>query len=116
MSGGMTMSSLMVIGGDQLGNIPDKLKALGFDDVLHISGRKTQMVKRDIPEGVDLILVLTDFINHNIAKKIKAKASKQNIPICYSKRSWCTIYQTLNTNQDACRTCPFLKEGNCHLN
>ncbi|MBU9710564.1 DUF2325 domain-containing protein [Evansella tamaricis] len=103
------MSSLLVIGGDKLGAIPDQLKKLGFSDVLHVDGRKVQMVKKEIPDNVDLILILTDFINHNLAKKIKDRASKKEIPICYSRRSWCAIYKSLTSCEYACEQCPYLK-------
>ncbi|MFA9558578.1 DUF2325 domain-containing protein [Evansella sp. AB-rgal1] len=103
------MASLLVIGGDKLGSIPTHLKGLGFQEVIHMDGRKVQMVKRDIPDQVDLILVLTDFINHNLAKKIKDKATKKDVPICFSRRSWCAIYQALTTCEVACEHCPFLK-------
>lgn len=103
------MSSLLVYGGDKLGAIPNHLKNMGFKEIIHIDGRKVQMVKREIPDRVDLVLVLTDFINHNLAKKIKLNANKKNIPICYSKRSWCSIYESLVNCEHACEQCPFLK-------
>ncbi|SDY06727.1 hypothetical protein SAMN05421736_101284 [Evansella caseinilytica] len=102
------MSSLLVIGGDKLGAIPDNLKNLGFKDVIHIDGRKVQMVKKEIPDHIDIILILTDYINHNLAKKIKNKASKKEIPICYARRSWCAIYSSLTNCEIACEQCPFL--------
>ncbi|MDQ0253991.1 hypothetical protein J2S74_001364 [Evansella vedderi] len=103
------MASLLVIGGDKLGSIPNNLLNMGFQEVIHLDGRKVKMVKRDIPENVDLILILTDFINHNLAKKIKDKANKKNVPICFARRSWCSIYNTLVSCDNACEKCPFLK-------
>ncbi|ADU31736.1 DUF2325 domain-containing protein [Evansella cellulosilytica] len=103
------MASLLIYGGDQLGSIPKQLENIGFHHILHIDGRKTRTVKKEIPENVDLILILTDFINHNLAKKIKARAEKKDIPICYSRRSWCAIYQSLMSCEKACDNCPFLK-------
>lgn len=90
------MGSMMIIGGDHLGKITKKLEGEGFKDVIHVSGRKVQMVKREIPQKVDLILVLTDFINHNLSGVIKRKAQEQGIPIRFSKRSWSSIYQELH--------------------
>ncbi|MGJ9384936.1 dihydroorotate dehydrogenase [Salipaludibacillus neizhouensis] len=105
------MSSLLVIGGDKLGTIPVRLKDLGFQEIVHIDGRKVKMIKKEIPENVDLILILTDFINHNLAKKIKDKAAKKSVPICYAKRSWCAIYQSLSNCEHACAHCPMLKNS-----
>ncbi len=90
------MRSLLIVGADHLGTIPQKLEELGVSEVTHLSGRKVQMVKREIPENVDSILVLTDFINHNLAKTLKKKAQDQSVPIYYAKRSWCSIYQALS--------------------
>jgi hypothetical protein len=90
------MTSLMVVGADHLGNIQDKLKTFGFEDIVHVDGRKVQVVKRSIPDHVDLILVLTDYINHNLAKVIKQKAKECNKPVYYCKRSWSSIQQTLS--------------------
>lgn len=103
------MSSLLVYGGDNLNSITGHLKNIGFDEVMHISGRKVKMVKKEIPDNVDLILILTDYINHNLVKSIKGRAAKRDVPIVYSKRSWCAIYKALTACNDACEQCPFLK-------
>ncbi|MFS8630047.1 MAG: DUF2325 domain-containing protein [Bacillales bacterium] len=88
-------NSVLVVGGDRLGEIPEKLATAGFSEVLHISGRRESMVKRDIPKNIDMILVLTDFVNHNISTVIKKKAKKQSIPIFFAKRSWNHINEIL---------------------
>ncbi|KAJ51829.1 hypothetical protein BD780_000561 [Clostridium tetanomorphum] len=80
--------SVLVIGGDRLGNIKDNLKNEGFDTIKHITGRKSSDRKIQIPENMDVILVLTDFINHKAIESIKIKSKKCNAKILYSKRSW----------------------------
>ncbi len=103
------MTSMLIVGADRLGSIPKKLEEIGFDDITHINGRKVQMVKKEIPSHIDLILVLTDFINHNLTSVLKKKAMEQEIPICYAKRSWCSIYQAIGkcdygcVGQDSCQ-------------
>ncbi|EGL83000.1 Uncharacterized conserved protein UCP020408 [Caldalkalibacillus thermarum TA2.A1] len=89
------MRSLLVVGGDHLGNITDQLKALGVCHICHLSGRKCQQVKREIPKNIDAVLVLTDYINHNLSKVIKQRAKEQKVPIYFAKRSWCSIYKCL---------------------
>ncbi|MDQ0340425.1 hypothetical protein J2S00_003240 [Caldalkalibacillus uzonensis] len=89
------MRSLLVVGGDHLGNITDQLKELGVCQICHVSGRKCQQVKREIPKNVDAVLVLTDYINHNLSKVIKQRAKEQRVPIYFAKRSWCSIYRCL---------------------
>ncbi|ANB57139.1 hypothetical protein GFC29_2138 [Anoxybacillus sp. B7M1] len=89
------MSSLLVVGADHLGNITDKLINSGFKEIIHLDGRKVNMVKRDIPEHIDLVLVMTDYVNHNLAKVIKQKAKNQEKPIYFVKRSWSSIHLVL---------------------
>ncbi|GAF64725.1 hypothetical protein BTS2_1621 [Bacillus sp. TS-2] len=101
------MSSLLIVGGDRLGAIPKKLKELGFEHITHLSGRKTQAVKKEIPQHIDLVLILTDFINHNLTTSLKKRATEQNIPICFAKRSWCSIYSAIGQ----CDNC--LLKNNC---
>ncbi|MCM3676556.1 DUF2325 domain-containing protein [Peribacillus simplex] len=91
------MRSLLIIGADHLGNIPKKILEIGYEEVVHLSGRKVQMVKRKIPVYIDFILILTDYINHNLSSVIKQKAKEQDIPICYAKRSWSSIHQVLTS-------------------
>jgi hypothetical protein len=91
------VQSLMIVGADHLGNIPKKLEGIGYNDIVHVNGRKSQMVKYKIPEHVDVILILTDYINHNLSSVIKQKAKDIGIPIRFAKRSWSSIHQELTT-------------------
>lgn len=88
--------SIFIVGADNLGNIPDNLKKMGFNDLRHFKGRKNP-TKDDlhIPSNTDLILVLTDYVNHNIAGRIKEKARTSSIPVLFSKRSWTHLEEKL---------------------
>jgi hypothetical protein len=85
----------MVVGGDRLKHITDRLENEGYKEIIHLDGRKSSMVKRDIPEHTEFILVITDFINHNMAKVIKEKAKKQEKPIYFVKHSWSAIHKII---------------------
>jgi hypothetical protein len=91
------VQSLMIIGADHLGNIPKKLEKIGYSEIVHVNGRKSQMVKQKIPEHVDVILILTDYINHNLSSVMKQKAKEIGVPIRYAKRSWSSIHRELTT-------------------
>jgi hypothetical protein len=91
----MAMTSLLVVGADHLGNITDKLIDSGFREIIHLDGRKVNMVKRDIPEHVDIVFVMTDYVNHNLAKTIKQKAKSKEKPIYFVKRSWSSIHSVI---------------------
>lgn len=96
------MASILVVGADHLGNMPEQLAHIGFDEVMHMSGRKCQMVRKGIPEKVDAVLVLTDYINHNLTKVIKQQAKEQELPIYYAKRSWCSVQKALCSCKHVC--------------
>ncbi len=91
--------SVLIVGGDHLGSIPKELDKIGITDVRHITGRGGQKVHDGIPETMDFIIVLYDFVNHNLAHKIKRIAEGKGIPIVYAKRSWASVYQKLKEGQ-----------------
>ncbi len=87
--------SILIVGGDHLGSIPKELKKIGLDDIQHVSGRNKNGIKKGIPVTVGLIIVLHDFVNHNLAHVIKKSAKKLNIPVIFARRSWSSIYTKL---------------------
>ncbi len=88
--------SILVVGADNLGNIAEKLKVMGYKCLTHLKGRKN-VHKRSlkIPVGTDLVLVMIDYVDHNIALSIKDNAKRQSIPVVFSKRSWAYISKQL---------------------
>jgi hypothetical protein len=93
---GRTGMSVFVVGGDHLGDIGKKLGQLGYDAVIHLKGRKNMRKQNlQIPEETGLVIVLTDYVDHNIAYVIKQNAKARTIPVVYSKLSWSWIQQKL---------------------
>jgi len=87
---------IVVIGADYLGNIEKNLYSLGVTKLKHIDGRKvSNQNKISIPPKTDFVLVLTDYVNHNTAKMVKAIARTQDIPLIFSKRSWGAVEEKL---------------------
>jgi hypothetical protein len=87
------MSSVLVIGGDRLGRIVDMLQYKGFQNILHITGRKNAEIHVNIPVNTKMVLVLTDYVNHNLSTRIKSKAKDRNLPILFCKRSCAELGQ-----------------------
>ncbi|OEF98861.1 dihydroorotate dehydrogenase [Vulcanibacillus modesticaldus] len=87
--------SIVIVGGDHLGNIDKKLYRMGFQSILHIKGRKVSDIKKFIPKQTNVVLVLTDYVNHNLAKKVKERAKENSLPIYFSKRAWSSISTSL---------------------
>lgn len=88
--------SILVIGADHLGDIAVNLKKHGCHTLKHLKGRKNMNKRKlKIPEGTDLILVMTDYVDHNIARSIRATAKSSLVPVIFSKRSWAYLSQKL---------------------
>ncbi len=73
--------SIVVVGGDHLGNIPHKLRQCGFANIQHYQGRKVFKLRDKISFSTDLVLVLTDYVGTDLAKLVKARAKKSNIKV-----------------------------------
>ncbi len=80
--------SVLVIGGDNLGNIRGKLEEQGVYIIDHITGRKKRDRKIKIPEKTDFILVLTDYVGHGMTEFVKGESRRCDIKVVFSKRSW----------------------------
>lgn len=88
--------SVVVIGGDYLGGIEKNLYLAGVTELVHISGRKVQDKTRIcLPKDTAFVLVLTDYVNHGMAKNVKAAAKAQAIPLIFAKRSWRHVEERL---------------------
>lgn len=90
------MSSVLVIGGDKLGNITDLLQHRGFETIHHVTGRKASQNKVSIPSSTKAVLVFTDFVNHNLSRYVKNEAKSKNVPIFFCKRSYTAIEKALH--------------------
>ncbi|WP_298844852.1 DUF2325 domain-containing protein [Clostridium sp.] len=79
---------ILLIGGDKLGNITQKLMQNGFNDIEHITGRKKDAKNFRLPGHIDLVMVLIDFVGHQLTKIVKEESRRSNVKVVYSKRSW----------------------------
>jgi len=79
--------SVLVIGGDNINSVKTVLSDLGADNITHWDGRKNHGCGKSIPEDTDYVLMLTTFLNHNMMKKYKKIAKKENISLVCAKRS-----------------------------
>ncbi|MBY6274954.1 MAG: dihydroorotate dehydrogenase [Symbiobacterium thermophilum] len=94
---------VLVIGGDHLGSIDEHLRRLGYRSVKHVTGRSERRV--EIPSGTELVVVLIDYVNHNLARWVKQQAKARGLPIIFSRRSWSSICASLRN----CEDCPHRK-------
>lgn len=99
--------SALVVGADRLGNIPDLLKDHNIAIRQHISGRDPAHQKKtpQLPSGTDLVILLTDFLGHNVMKTFRAAAQRSGIRVMACRRSVCSVKQALD-QCGYCEVCP----------
>lgn len=90
------MKYFLIAGGDKIEQISVRLEQQGVKVISHLDGRKPKLILKEIPRKVDFVLVITDYINHNLSNVVKKKAQEKSIPICFSKRSWNSIACEIN--------------------
>jgi hypothetical protein len=91
--------SAVIVGADRLGNIPDLLKQLNIGITHHISGRDPSHQKKtlQLPRGTDLLILLTDFLGHNVMKTFRQAAQRAGIRVVACRRSVCSMKQALES-------------------
>ncbi|MDR4125063.1 DUF2325 domain-containing protein [Yanghanlia caeni] len=89
--------SAVVVGADRLGNIPDVLRGHNISIMQHISGRDPSHQKKtlQLPSGTQLLILLTDFLGHNVMKTFRAAAQRSGIQVLICRRSVCSMKQAL---------------------
>ncbi|WP_233583068.1 DUF2325 domain-containing protein [Candidimonas sp. SYP-B2681] len=107
--------SAVVVGADRLGNIPDLLKGHNIAIRQHISGRDPSHQKKtlQLPSGTELLILLTDFLGHNVMKTFRAAAQRSGIRVLACRRSICSMKQALN-QCGYCEACPVEQKDNAH--
>ena len=87
--------SILIVGGDNIELINCNLCKNGYCVAKHISGRKNKHKCMDIPKNIDLILVLTDYVNHGVSNRVKKESKRLGIKTIYSKRAWSCVESSL---------------------
>lgn len=77
----------LVIGGDRIDSIRRELAEHGLEDVEHWGGRKPADTRRAIPSRCDLVIIVTEFLSHNMLYSATVRATRLGLPIIYSRRS-----------------------------
>ena len=90
--------SALVVGADRLGNIPEVLKGHNIAIRRHISGRDPSHQKKtlQLPCGTELLILLTDFLGHNVMKTFRTAAQRSGVQVVACRRSVCSVKQALH--------------------
>lgn len=78
------MSSVLIVGGDQIDGIKQVLTNHGVKHINHWSGRKAGDSNRVIPYDTRIIVLVTNWISHAITHKVKRNAMKRGIKVIYT--------------------------------
>lgn len=87
--------TVLLVGADQLGNIPRELEQIGCKHIIHWNGRKANTRKKCIPTNIDLVLVFYDYVNHGLMDIVKEQAKRRQLPVLFSRRGTCDLKKTL---------------------
>ncbi len=103
--------SALIVGADRLGNIPDLLRDHNIAIRHHISGRDPAHQKKApaLPSGTDLVILLTDFLGHNVMKTFRLAAQRAGIRVLACRRSVCSMQQALD-QCGYCKACPLRED------
>lgn len=107
----------VIVGADRLGNIPDLLSTHNIKIIHHISGREPSHQRRalQLPGGTELVILLTDFLGHNVMKSFRQAAQRSGAKVMACRRSVCALKQALEqsglcqqSREDSakCNDCP----------
>lgn len=106
----------MIVGADRLGNIPEVLGEMGIRVVRHVSGRNSahQRNMPGLPPGIDLLILFTDFLGHNVMKTFRQAAQRQGTRVVACRRSASCMRESLQALglYRGCEHCPARRAGN----
>ncbi|NMF88060.1 DUF2325 domain-containing protein [Aromatoleum petrolei] len=99
----------LIVGADRLGNIPNVLSEFGIRIAGHVSGRETAHQRRTatLPAGIEMVILFTDFLGHNVMQRFREAASKEGAAVVCCRRSVCALQQALGKRVDKsnCAAC-----------
>ena len=93
----LALRRAVIVGADRLGNIPDLLRDHNISITHHISGRDPAHQKKSLqlPTGTQIVILLTDFLGHNVMKTFRQAAQRGGVQVIACRRSVCAMQQAL---------------------
>ena len=107
--------SVLILGGDKIDPIKKILINLGVDEIIHWTARNqknSRKKNRVIPTKVNMVLMLTNFLNHNAMKHYRTEAKSKDLPIVYTtrnvdcvKEAFIKVVDELDKDSEICKQC-----------
>ena len=85
-----------IVGGDYVESLKREIVAHGHADVEHWCGRKSGFARRAVPEHARLIVVLYDYVNHNLAIGLKRQARRNGAALLFCRNSANELHRKLD--------------------
>ena len=103
----------VVVGADRLGNIPETLATLGVNIALHIDGRHAAHQRRlpGLPQGTQLLILLTDFLGHNVMRHFRDLARAHAVPVVCCRRSTISVEDSVQRCLAQRGQCPVKRQA-----
>jgi hypothetical protein len=86
----------LIVGGDYVESLKREIVAHGHVDVEHWSGRRSGFSRRTVPDDAQLIVVLCDYVNHNLAITLKRQARRSGAALLFCRHSTNELRRKLN--------------------
>lgn len=77
----------LIVGGDYIKPLEKIIADRGVAKVEHWTGRKPGDLKKSVPKGTRLVVLLYDYLSHSLAKKVRNDADRLGLPVIYCRRS-----------------------------
>lgn len=79
--------SVLVVGADYISSIESYLKSVGHDKIRHWPARNNSECHKTIPNDIELVVVLINYLNHGMARHVRKIANDRGLPMVFSRRS-----------------------------
>lgn len=107
--------SVLILGGDKIDPIRKVLMDLGVENIIHWTARNQKNGRKKnkvIPSKVNMVVMLTNFLNHNAMKHYRSEAKSKDLPIVYSTRNvdcvkseFIKVVSELDKDSAICKQC-----------
>lgn len=77
----------LIVGGDYVKPIKKVIAGKGVRRIEHWDGRKPSDLRKTFPKDTRLVVLLCDYLNHGLAKKVRDDAERLGLPVIYCRRS-----------------------------
>lgn len=89
--------SVLIVGADYIKSIETLLIEKGHKKITHWPARNKSESHKKVPTDTELIVVLTNYLNHGMARHVKKIAHDRGLPVIFSRRSVAELDLALST-------------------